>query len=223
MNSQRLCVWCGIFAAVIIGVALWPLMGFLPPPKPSSGAAEIAARFRDNQWGILIGGTLMVGAFSMLAPFYAVISTQIERIDGVGSTLAKAQLALGVVVVCIPGAVGSTFWTAAAFRPERSDEIIQLLNDLGWMIIFMPVIGGLLQVGALGLAVFQDRSPAPVFPRWFAWFNVWMGVAFLPGGFLAFFKTGAFAWSGLFCYWLGLGAFGLWFMVTARMLLKATR
>jgi len=120
-------------------------------------------------------------------------------------------------------AIGTKSWILGVYRATRSDEVVQLLNDLGWVLIFTPVVAGLLQVFMLGIAVFNSRAAPALFPRWFGFFNIWIGVAFLPGGLLAFFKTGPFAWNGLFCFWLGLSAFGLWFVVTAVMLLKAER
>lgn len=228
MNTsiQKACIWVALFGAALIGVA-FVIMGFIPAPPPSASAAEIAAMFRANAFGMVVGATLLTGAFAMMIPLYAVISGHIETMEIASGSprapLAKAQLALGVIAVCVPGVVGSACWMAAGYRPERPDEIILLLNDLGWMIIFAAVIAGLLQVFMLGIAIFADRSASPVFPRWFGYFNVWIGVAFLPGGLLALFRTGPFAWNGLFCYWLGLSAFGLWFGVTAWQLFRAAR
>jgi len=224
---QNFGIWCGILAVALITAAFVPLMGFLPAPAPSASAADIAAMYRDNAFGMVVGATLLVSAFAMMIPFYALISGHLEAMElgggFTGSPLAKAQMALGVMAVCVPGTVGAACWMAAGYRPERPDEIILLLNDIGWMIIFSVVMAGLLQAVVIGIAIFTDRSAAPVFPRWLGYFNVWIGVAFLPGGLLALFKTGPFAWNGLFCYWLGLGAFGLWFGVMAWQLLKAAR
>lgn len=223
MLVQRLCIWSGIAGATLIFIALLPLMGFIPAPRPSASAAEIAALYRGNALGIIGGATLMVSAFGLLVPFYALISKHIEAMEDAGSPLAKAQFGLALLAVCVPGAVGSILWMAAAFRPDRSDEIIRLLNDLGWMLIFTPVVSGLVQTFVIAIAIFTDRSRAPAFPRWYAYFNVWIGISFLPGGLLGFFKTGILAWNGLLCFWLGLSAFGVWFIATAVVLMRAAR
>ncbi|MGE3297731.1 MAG: hypothetical protein AB7I68_10315 [Porticoccaceae bacterium] len=34
---------------------------------------------------------------------------------------------------------------------------------------------------------------------------------FVPGGLLTFFKTGPFAWDGLFVFWVPLVVFLLWY------------
>jgi len=223
VNTQKFGIWCGILGAALIGLGLWPLMGFVPAPKPSASAAEIAGYFRSNSTGIIVGAMALIAGFPLLVPFYAVISEHIRRMDDQGSVLARSQFGIAVLAVCVPGLIGSVSWLVAAFRAERSDEIIQLLNDFSWILIFSVVVAGLLQVFTIGIAIFNDKASTPIFPRWFGWFNLWIGVAFLPGGLLGLFKTGPFAWNGLFCYWLGLAAFGLWFAVTARLLLKAAR
>lgn len=223
VNTHKFGIWCGMVGGTLIAVGLFALMGFLPAPRPSASAAEIAAYFRTNSTSIILGAMLLIAAFPLLVPFYAVISEHIRRMDGQGSVLARSQFGLGVLAVGVPGVIGSVSWMVAAFRPERSDETIQLLNDFSWILIFSVVVAGLLQVFMLGIAIFNDKSASPIFPRWFGWFNLWIGVAFLPGGLLGLFKTGPFAWNGLFCYWLGLAAFGLWFSVTAVLLLKAEK
>lgn len=225
MNSAmlKLCTWSGIVACVILGIGLWPLLQFVPPPLPSSSAAEIAAMYRENAFGILLGGTLMLASAAFYAPFYAAISAEIERIEERGSPLAKSQMLLGMLAVCVPVAVTAVVWMLGAYRAERSDETIQLLNDLGWFLFFTPVVAGLLNAIAIAAAIFNDKSATPTFPRWVAFLNIWIGILFMPGALLAFFKTGPFAWNGLFVFWLGVGAFAVWFVVMTYFLLRAAR
>jgi hypothetical protein len=220
---QRLCIWTGIAGIVVQFTGLWPLLHFIPPPMPSATAAEIAGMYREHAVPIIMGSILMLSSAAMLVPFYAAISAQMEVMEAKGAPLAKAQLMLALLAVCVPVAVTAVLWMVAAYRPERSDETIQLLNDIGWVLFFSPVVAGLVQVFVIAAAILTDRSPVPVFPRWFAFLNIWVGILFLPGGILALFKTGPFAWNGLLCFWLGIGAFGVWFVPMAWLLLKAAR
>ena len=219
-SSLRLCIWSGIVACFVLGVALWPLLQFVPPPKPSASATEIAAMYRNNGLGILLGSTLMLASASLYAPFYAAISAEMERMEGVGSPLAKAQMLLGMLAVCVPISVAADAWMIAAFR-DHSDETIQTLNDFGWFLFFTPVMPGLLNALTIAVAIFRDKSPNPTFPRWVAFANIWIGILFLPGAMLAFFKVGPFALDGIFVFWLGTGAFVVWFVIMTRCLLRA--
>ena len=222
-SSLRLCVYSGIAACVVLGIGLWPLLQFVPPPLPSASAAEIAAIYRNNSLGILLGSTLLLASTPLYAPFYAAISAEIERMEGPGSPLAKAQMLTGMLAVCVPIAVTADAWMIAAYRPERSDETIQMLNDFGWFLFFTPVAAGLINAVIIAIAIFNDKSPNPTFPRWVAFANIWIGILFLPGGALAFFKTGPFAWNGLFVFWLGVGAFFVWFVMMTKYLLRAAQ
>ena len=214
-------VWCGIVSAVTIFVALGVCMRFIPPPSPAASAQEIGAFYREHSIGIRIGGILMLTTSALFIPFYSVLSAHLQRMEPFGSPLAKAQLMIAALALFVPIAVTSVLWMAAAYRPERSDETIQLLNDIGWMLFFTPVVAGLLQVFVVAAAIFADPAPKPRFPRWFAFYSIWIGILFLPAGALPMFKTGLLAWDGLLSFWLGITAFGIWFIPMAVLLLKA--
>lgn len=214
-------VWCGIVSAATIFVALGVCMHFIPPPSPAASAQEIGAFYREHSIGIRIGGILMLATSALFIPFYAVLSAHLQRMEPLGSPLAKAQLMIAALALFMPIAITSVLWMAAAYRPERSDETIQLLNDIGWMLFFTPVIAGLLQVFVIAAAIFADPAPEPHFPRWFAFYSIWIGILFLPAGVLPMFKTGLLAWDGLLAFWLGITAFGIWFIPMAVLLLRA--
>ena len=75
----------------------------------------------------------------------------------------------------------------------------------------------------VGVATLSDQRERPIFPRWFGFFNLWVAVLFLPVSLLTFFKTGPFAWSGVFGWYLGLIAFGTWYFVAFYVLQQAIR
>jgi hypothetical protein len=49
-----------------------------------------------------------------------------------------------------------------------------------------------------------------VFPRWIGYANLWIGFLFLPAGLAYFFKSGPFAWHGVFVFWFGLTLYSIW-------------
>lgn len=80
---------------------------------------------------------------------------------------------------------------------------------------------GVLWVGAVGLAILRDGSPQPLFPRWVAYLNFWVGFPFFPASLALFFKTGPFAYNGAIAVWLPAGIFFLWYGVMTFLMLKA--
>jgi hypothetical protein len=109
------------------------------------------------------------------------------------------------------------------FRPDRDPSLTQLVNDLSYVMLILPWPPILGQLIPIAVATWTDRSVEPVFPRWLAWFSIWVAFLLLPATFIAFFKTGAFAWTGIFGFWLPAAVFGVWYLVMTAVLLRAIR
>jgi hypothetical protein len=54
-----------------------------------------------------------------------------------------------------------------------------------------------------------------------AYFNIWVGLLFVPGGVSYFFRTGPFAWCGLLAFWVAAGAFFVWLLVMPWVTVKS--
>jgi hypothetical protein len=59
------------------------------------------------------------------------------------------------------------------------------------------------------------------FPRWFCFVSIWVAVLVLPGGLAVFFKSGPFAWNGLFAFWIPVCVFTVYFASLVPLLFKA--
>lgn len=211
-RSELLCVWCAIPFAVLFTIGLWPLAGFMPPMSPSLSAVEIASIYQENTLPIRTGSLIMMACAGLMCPFLAAIAMQMKRIEGRYDVLTITQISSGTVGV-VAFIVATVAWTVAAFRPERSPELIQLLNDIGWIYFLMTFTTFVVQDFAVGFAILGDKNSEPVFPRWVGYFNLWVGVTFIPAGLLTYFKTGPFAWNGLFVWWIPFVVFFSWYVV----------
>ena len=217
--DQKLCAWGGPFCAAFLGVGLL-MAGFVPPPSPSLSPEEIAAVYQSKtnliRGGMLLGLAGIAGYIALVGA----ISVQLRRMQGISRLPPYLQLgagAIGVLTVMFPVMI----FALTAFRPDRDPQITQALNDLGWLIIIPAFPTFIAQFLAIAFGVLQDRSPKPVFPRWVAYFNVWVGLLFIPGGFAYFFQTGPFAWNGALSFWIAASAFFAWLMVMSGLLLRA--
>jgi hypothetical protein len=143
-----------------------------------------------------------------------------KRIEGRHTPLTYTQLGLGVLLP-IEFIVPIYFWQAAAYRPERSAESIQMLNDLGWLPFAGLVFTIVLQAVVLGVAVLSDKRNEPIFPRWFGYFSICSALLFCPAALNVFVKDGPLAWNGLIAWWLLLAAFFVWVLVVTGVLLRA--
>ena len=222
-KGEMLCVWSG-FAAMSIFIAAWVLsFGWLFPPPPGLNAAEITSVYQQNVMGIRLGVILM-GNFggALTVVFSAIITIYMLRMKGPSPVFAWIQAlcgAINVLVFVIPAQIYAT----AAYRLDRAPEITQFGNDMAWMIFDMVVGPTQIQWLAIGLAILWDKSEKPIFPRWFAFFNIWAAVVILLNNMILFFKIGPFAWNGLLGWWPGASVFCLWYYVAFFVMRKAVQ
>ena len=217
---QMLGAWCGVgyIVTILVGWAL--IAGFLPPTSPQTGADEIAANFTANVTSIRIGMVVVMFSALIFIPFAATLTQALTKIEGGAGVLTYSCLlgSAGNMVLTFYPAI---WWLVAAFRPERSADLIYLMNDMAWL----QFIGGLtMYLGmpiSVAIAAFCDTSPDPVFPRWAGFLSSWLAVLMLPDQLLFFFHAGPFAWNGIFGLWIPVGAFCVWFFLTFHLLRKA--
>ena len=222
-RGEMMCVWSGFVAISIFLVAWIFYLGWLFPPPPGLTAAEITQVYQQNVTGTRIAVALIANfAGPLSVVFAAIITIYMLRMRGPSPVLAWINVvtsAIQVLVFIVPAEI----FGATAYRLDRAPEITQFGNDLGWF-IFDNVVGPTqIQYLAIGLAVLWDKSPKPVFPRWFAFFNFWAATIMLLNNMIIFFKVGPFAWNGLLGWWPGASVFCLWYYVAFFVMYKAVK
>jgi hypothetical protein len=220
IRAQRIFAWGGVVNWLMSFAGLY-IAGFLPIISPAASAEQMAALYRANgPLMIEIGSIVFLLASAPFVPFIAVLSTQIKRIEGNRRTLTYLQLAAGAASMT-PLIVTPLPWCVAAFRPH-SPQIIQALNDFGFitMLTATPAVG--VQVLAVGLAVLADKRVQPVFPRWVAPASFVCALGLQGGLLLVLTQTGPFAWDGVIAGLLPF-IFFPWCIVMTPLLLRAIK
>ena len=220
LQGQMICAWCAIAFAVICLLGFYPFADFIPPMSPNLSAEEIAAIYQQNTVSMRFGILLIMSSAGLMCPFVAAIAMQMKRIEGGIGPYTATQIAAGSLTTLI-FVVAAVFWTGAAFRPERDPAMIMLMNDLAWITLLMTFAPFIVQNFSLGLCVLSDKSATPIFPRWIGFYNFWVGVTFIPGGMLTFFKRGPFAWDGLFVWWIPFAFFFSWYLIMFSVIRRA--
>jgi hypothetical protein len=168
MNStaQKICVWCGPVMVTVWAAAFTFLCRFIPPPSPAKSREQIVAQFSEHTNLIRLGLVISVFACALLVPFCAAIAAQMRRIEGVRSVLAETQLVSGGLL-CVEFLLPFAIWQTALYRlHEWSPEIVQMLNDMSWLMFLGIISSACVQVAALGVGILLDKAAKPVFPRW---------------------------------------------------------
>ena len=221
-KQQRLCVWAGITFAPVFLVGLGLVAGFIPPPAPSMTADEVAHMFTQDRDRIRVGIWIVTAAAPLLAFYVAALTHQIRRIAGADSPFATVQVVAGTCLI-LEFIFPQLIWQTAAFRAERSAEIVQTLNDLAWL-PYIGVVGtAMVQMLIMAIVVLQDSREEPLLPRWSAYLNIWAALGIAPGSLVVFTHTGPVAWNGVIAFWLLCVAFITWMAVMTWLMLRASR
>jgi hypothetical protein len=220
ITAQRLCVWSGPIMIGIWAAAFTFLCRFIPPPNPAKSGAELVAQFSDHTNLIRLGLVISVFACALLVPFCAVIAAQMRRMEGVRSVLAESQLVSGGLL-CVEFLLPFGIWQTALYRLHEWDpQIVQMLNDMAWLMFLGIISSACIQVASLGVAILLDKGAKPVFPRWAGYFNIWVAMIWVPAAVIPFFKGGPLAWNGVFAWWVPLTVYFSWFVVMVVLLLR---
>ena len=221
-RSQMLSAWCGVLCPTLMFAGLI-IAGFFPPMSPDMTADQVSAFYKEHAVDVRFGMIWVQIAGALYAVFAAAISAQMRRIEHRSApVLSYAQLACGAATV-IFFVVPAMLWIGASFRPERSAEATQTLNDLAWLMFVGIWAVGFVENLIIGFLVIADKNPTPVFPRWIGFMNIWIALLFIPAAIMPFFKTGPFAWDGLLAFWIPATVFGAWFYVMAVYVMKAIK
>jgi len=221
-RNQIIAAWCGPAFMLFMSLGWVILGGYFPPHPPTSTGAEMAAWYQANPVTIRLGLLVTMWACALYIPFTAVISIQMARIEGRFAVWSWSQLAAGAGTT-LTLAFPVMFWQLTAFRPDRSPELMLLLDDMAWIPWAGMTVPFLLQPISIAIVGLMDKSEHPIFPRWFCFFNLWADLLILPGGLVVFFKSGPFAWHGLFGIWIPFIVFGIWFGITTYLLVKGIK
>jgi hypothetical protein len=219
IKTQLISLWTAPVFGVILLIAFLAFPGFFPPMSPDMTADQVAKFYTDNTAMIRFSMITFNLCAIMLLPMFMVIVVQMKRMATQSHVFAYCFLTAAVSGATI-FALADIFYLVAAFRPDRNPELVQLLNDMAWMIFIAPVGMVVAQLLLLGLAIYFDNGPNPVFARWVGHYAIATALVMAPAAGAAIFRTGPLAWDGAVSFWLRNAAFAL-FVVVMFFLLRA--
>ena len=218
---QRAALWCGPALILVFFTGL-TVASWFPFPQPGDSAGEVARHYAEHKDGIRLGAVCIAFAGLLSAPVVAVLAAHMKRVEGDFSPLTYLQLGCGMVgalVIALPG----WFMWAAAFQPDRLPEITQSWHDAAWLALVAPIWPAFIQILALAVLVLRDESEDPIFPRWLGYMSAWVALLLIPSVMVLWFKSGPFAWNGIFTLWLAAVVFTAWLIAVLVVLLRAIR
>jgi hypothetical protein len=218
VRTQLIALTVTAVSMVILAIAYAAFPGFWPPMSPGLSAEQVAAFYRDDAGWVRFSMVTFNLCGMMLLPLFCVVAVQIKRMAAQSQAFAYCYL-MATVAGATLYALSAIFFAAAAFRPSRDADLVQVLNDLGWIVFVAPVGMTLIQNLMLALAIYFDDRSQPVYPRWVGHGALVVLVAMAPAAFSVMVTSGPLAWNGAVSFWLRNIAFGVFLVV----LLVATR
>jgi hypothetical protein len=217
---QRACVWLGLAFFPLFALGLL-VAGWLPPPSPHTTAVEVARMYAEHRARIRVGVWILTAAAPLLAFYGAALSYHIRRTLG-PSPLVTAQ-SLAAACLILEFIFPQLIWQAAAFRSDRDPALVLLFHDVGWL-LYMGVVGtAMVQMAICAVAIFSDRRPNPLIPRWAAYVCAWTTLGVAGGSFCVFTQTGPVAWNGIIAFWLLAVSFFIWMVTMSTFMIASTR
>lgn len=216
-----ICACGGMIFAVLFGIGFVAIAHFVPPLDPGDTAEQTAAIFRSDTNAIRTGLLVCYLGCPFYLAFGAAINAQTRRIADAPKALFHLQAAaFSASLILIIGPF--MLWWVAAFRPgEISPELTQTVNDMAWISFLVGWVPFVTWYVITGVAILCDTAAAPIYPRWSGYVCLATGFGQTSSSFLIYFKTGPFAWDGIFSWWLPATEFFLFFLVMTIVTVRA--
>ena len=219
-DGELIVFWTMPAIAIIWVSAFFLFPGFLHPMSPTMSADAVADFYREEtariRYSMILFNWFGVG----LIPTVILLAMQVRRMAHRTPILSYSLIACAGGPPCL-FLIANMFWLLGSFRPERSPELTQLLNDLAWVTFTVLVPYLIAQCLLLALAIYWDRQEQPVFKMWVAHFNILVAVALAPAAFTALTFSGPLAWDGLLSFWVKNIAIAAWIVVMGVVLGQA--
>jgi hypothetical protein len=222
-ENLQLALWgCGIGFGLLFFGGLVMFSQFIPPPSPMLTGSDLMALYVPHLPLVKLGIILGLLGSTLLVPWSAMVALQVARMEQgrrvpLWSIFAFGAGCVNAVAFILP----FVFWAGAYYRPDRSPELIQLISDMTWLefLMFFPTFS--FQLVCVAMAGLTQKQGPQVFPRWFLFLNLWMALAGSPGVISIFFFSGPFAWNGLIGFWLPVGSYVPFLLITFVQFYKA--
>lgn len=215
--------WCGPAFALTFLFCFAYLGHNLPvPPSPSWDAPTLAKWIAENHDSLRAGWILGLVCMGFYIPWSAQIGAQMARIEEHSRVMTYSQIIGGALTVFVVS-FGLLCWSIATFRPERDPALMQMLTDFGWLSLETQWVLTTVQMCAMAVIGLADRADRPVWPRWVCWLSIWCGLTFVPASLTQYLKTGPFAWTGIFGFYIPYPAWLIWCLVISWYMIVDVR
>jgi hypothetical protein len=201
---------------------MWGLLAQnFPPMAASTSAQDMWQHYKSLQLPISIGMSVCMVGGSCYMTFGAAVSRVMRRIEGPEGMLANLEMSGATITYC-PIVVACGIWLVAAMQVDvLSPALIQTMYYLGWMVIDLAYMVTSWQIIAASIVFLRDKREKKLVPAWVSWWGYVTVASFFPVSLIPFFKTGPWAFQGLFNFWIAFPTWYIWIVSMSIYIIKA--
>jgi hypothetical protein len=202
-------------------LAYYFLIKLLPLPPATLTALEVADFYTRNSTEITLGAAICAWTGAFTIPLAIVIALQMARLEK-GVPIWSIVQCAGGVMMSVFTVLPPMLWGVAAFTPTRLPDVTQVMHELGNLSFIATDQFFIFQNVALAIVCLtQKADPHSPFPRWLGYLTLWAAFTIEIGVAAFVFKTGPFAWNGIFVYWIPVIMYGVWYSTVCLLILLA--
>lgn len=220
IQSQKWGLYCTFIFVALTVVGWLGIAHFWAPAPADLGIDATKLWFSEEyKWQTIIGCTIFYIAAGFLTPGSIQLAIMLSKIEG---RFPLWSITAGVCGIFISIIIffNCCAWIVCAYRPEFGADVIQAWYDWSWFAFLLGWIYLIIEMVATAVVEMMDKRETPMIPRWFTWLTFASGATLITAAGPAFFKSGPFAYHGLFAFYLPVAVWGLYLVGTSWFMLK---
>ena len=220
ITSQKIGLWCTLVFAALTAVGWLGIAHFYAPVPADAGLDATKLWFTEtHRWQTIIGCTIFYIAAGLLTPGSIQFSIMLAKIEGRWPLWSITTGVCGVFISLIIF-LNCCGWLVAAYRTETGADVVQSWYDWSWFAFLLGWIYLAIEMISTAVVELMDKREVPMIPRWFTWLTLAGAATLLTAAGPAFFKSGPFAYHGLFGFYLPMFVWGGYLVGTTLFMLK---
>jgi hypothetical protein len=218
--SQKLGLWCTwVFAALTV-IGWLGIAHFYAPFPADAGVDATKAWFtEEHRMGTIIGCTIFYIAAGLLTPGSIQFGIMLSKIEGRYPLWSITAGVCGIFISLIIF-FNACAWIVCAYRVETGADVIQSWYDWSWFAFLLGWIYLAIEMIATAVVELMDTREEPMIPRWFTWLTFAGAASLITAAGPAFFKSGPFAYHGLFGFYLPMVVWGTYLIGTTLFMYR---
>ncbi len=220
IGSQKIGLWCTFGFALLTVIGWLGIAHFYAPAPGDLGLEATKVWFSDTyRWQTIIGCTIFYIGAGLLTPGSIQFGIMLAKIEGRWPLWSITTAVCGIFISLIIF-LNCCGWIVAAYRVETSADVIQSWYDWSWFAFLLGWIYLAIEMIATAVVELMDKRAVPMIPRWFTWLTIAGAVSLISAAGPAFFKSGPFAYHGLFGFYVPMVVWGTYLIGTSWFMLK---